>query len=766
MFIVSLSILFITAMNVWAINDITLVASNVNAQYKSIVEVPVSISNNTDLMGFGFEISYDEEFLEPASVEMSSLLSAGTFDDSIGTKYTNPFRVIWSNTSALTSNGKIFTLKFNAKKSGSTKVSISCMKDDTYDSNYNKININTIDVNINVVCNHTYSKTTTLAATCTTKGIDTYTCSICGDKYEQYTDKKSHTYTTKTTAATCTNAGSKEHTCSVCGYSYSEVINATGHNYNSVVTAPTCTAKGYTTHTCTKCNNSYVSNYTNIIAHTYSSKITKEATCTSEGIKTYTCTMCGTSYNEAIAKKSHTYKNVITEPTCTSKGYTTHNCSMCGDSYVDSYTEMIAHTPAIDAKVDATCIRSGLTEGSHCSKCGKVLVAQQIIPKTNHSYTSKITKQATCTTKGIKTYTCKICSDSYTEDILPTGHQYEDVVTEPTCTSKGYTTHTCDKCNSTYVDTYTDMIEHTSVKDRGRQATCVNTGITEGSHCGVCGKIIVAQKVIPKKEHDYVKETVSPTCTSSGYDKYVCSMCGDEYRDNYSQAKGHIIVKDEYKAPTCTTTGLTEGSHCSECEAVIVIQQEIPKTEHVYEKSITDATCLNEGFTVYTCKYCGDNYKDDIKPALGHKYVLVNKVESTESVKGHEDYECALCKDKYSKELELKAPTTKPSENPTGSVIIKKNQKITTAKIKKVKASILKKKSVKIKLKAKTNGKGKLTYKVKKYPKKMKKFIKVSKKGVVTFKKKAKKGTYKIAITAAANNNYNKAVKIITIKVK
>ena len=59
-----------------------------------------------------------------------------------------------------------------------------------------------------------------------------------------------------------------------------------------------------------------------------------------------------------------------------------------------------------------------------------------------------------------------------------------------------------------------------------------------------------------------------------------------------------------------------------------------------------------------------------------------------------------------------------------------------------------------------------ITYKVKKYPKGMKKYISISKKGVVTFKKKAKRGTYKIEITAAAKGNYKKTTKIVTIKVK
>ena len=71
---------------------------------------------------------------------------------------------------------------------------------------------------------------------------------------------------------------------------------------------------------------------------------------------------------------------------------------------------------------------------------------------------------------------------------------------------------------------------------------------------------------------------------------------------------------------------------------------------------------------------------------------------------------------------------------------------------------------MKIKLKAKTNGGGKLSYKLKSCPKKMKSYIKISKKGVVTLKKKAKKGIYKIKITA--KGVYRKGAKMVSIRVK
>lgn len=44
-----------------------------------------------------------------------------------------------------------------------------------------------------------------------------------------------------------------------------------------------------------------------------------------------------------------------------------------------------------------------------------------------HSYTSRVTTAATCTTDGVKTFTCT-CGASYTENIPATGHSYADGV--------------------------------------------------------------------------------------------------------------------------------------------------------------------------------------------------------------------------------------------------------------------------------------------------------------------------------------------------
>ena len=69
---------------------------------------------------------------------------------------------------------------------------------------------------------------------------------------------------------------------------------------------------------------------------------------------------------------------------------------------------------------------------------------------------------------------------------------------------------------------------HTVVIDREVLPGCESTGLTEGSHCSVCNKTLVAQKTVPATGH--TKVTVpgyDATCTATGLsDEVSCSVCG------------------------------------------------------------------------------------------------------------------------------------------------------------------------------------------------------------------------------------------------
>ena len=226
------------------------------------------------------------------------------------------------------------------------------------------------------------------------------------------------------------------------------------------------------------------------------------------------------------------------------------------------------HKAVKDAAVAATCETAGKTEGSHCSVCGTILKAQTTTAALGHSWDGgRVTKAATCTTAGTKTYTCTRCKKTRTETIAATGHK--------------------------------------AVKDAAVAATCETTGKTEGSHCSVCNTVIKAQTTTAALGHswDSGKVTKAATCTAAGTKTYTCTRC-KKTRTETIAATGHKAVKDAAVAATCETTGKTEGSHCSVCGTVIKAQTTTAALGHDYGewKTIKAATYTEPGQAERVCR--------------------------------------------------------------------------------------------------------------------------------------------------------------------
>ena len=103
--------------------------------------------------------------------------------------------------------------------------------------------------------------------------------------------------------------------------------------------------------------------------------------------------------------------------------------------------------------------------------------------------------------------------------------------------------------------------------------------------------------------------------TSTCTEKAACEVCGKIYGE-----LGHVSQILPAVEPDCENSGLTEGSRCSLCNAVLVEQTVIPAKGHQYESEITPPTCEAEGYTTHTC-HCGHAYTDGHVDALGH-YVI------------------------------------------------------------------------------------------------------------------------------------------------
>ena len=347
------------------------------------------------------------------------------------------------------------------------------------------------------------------------------------------------------------------------------------------------------------------------------------------------------------------------------------------------------HKAVKDAAVAATCETAGKTEGSHCSVCGTILKAQTTTAALGHSWDGgRVTKVATCTTAGAKTYTCTRCKKIRTETIAATGHKaVKDaavaatcettgktegshcsvcntvikaqttvaalghswdggkITKAATCTTAGTKTYTCTRCKKTRTETIA-ATGHKAVKDAAVAATCETTGKTEGSHCSVCNTVIKAQTTTAALGHswDSGKVTKAATCTAAGTKTYTCSRC-KKTRTETIAATGHKAVKDAAVAATCETTGKTEGSHCSVCNTVIKAQTTTAALGHSWDsgKVTKAATCTTAGTKTYTCTRCKKTRTETIA-AAGHKAVKDAAVAATCETTGKtEGSHCSVC---------------------------------------------------------------------------------------------------------------------------
>ncbi len=446
---------------------------------------------------------------------------------------------------------------------------------------------------------HSYTSSITKEPSCTEEGIKTFTCK-CGDSYTDVIAKLLHTYVSSVVAPTCTEKGYTSYVC-VCGDSYhANEKPATGHSWGkwNTVLAATEEAPGREERVCSKCSAKEERAIEQLAhTHSYTSSITKEPSCTEEGIKTFTC-RCGDSFSDVIAKLVHTYASSVVAPTCTEKGYTLYVC-VCGDSYSANEKPAVGHVWSEWTIVTNPTEEVPGMEQRFCGKCDlkQERVIQQL--EHTHSYTSEITKEATCTEEGIKTFTCR-CGDSYTEVITKLVHEYVASVMAPTCTEKGYTIYTC-QCGNSY-------------KTNEKPAT--------GHSWGKWNTVVAA------------------TEEAAGKEVRVCSKCdAKEERAIDQLAHTHSYTSAITKQPSCTEEGIKTFS----CKCGDSYTEVIAKLTHQYTASVVAPTCTEKGYTWYTCQ-CGDSYKTNEKPAAGHSWGKWTVVQAaTEDAPGKEARVCSKC---------------------------------------------------------------------------------------------------------------------------
>lgn len=241
----------------------------------------------------------------------------------------------------------------------------------------------------------------------------------------------------------------------------------------------------------------------------------KEPTCAEEGSRQYECSKCGDKKTEPIPKSTyHDWGDgvVTTPPTCGDEGVVIYTCTVC-------FATTTGTVPAT---------------GEHTWDDGV------------------ITTQPTCSEEGVRTYTCTVCNKATrTESVEPSDDKHiwgrKELVQAPTCVKNGVYNLYCTYCGEVKKEVSPKSDQHVVVKDAAVAATFKADGKTAGSHCSLCNKVLVEQKVIPMLTGtEFTKLTRGKKSFTA---KWTKSVGVDGYQIKYS------LKKNMKNAKTVTVKG-------------------------------------------------------------------------------------------------------------------------------------------------------------------------------------------------------------------
>ena len=300
---------------------------------------------------------------------------------------------------------------------------------------------------------------------------------------------------------------------------------------------------------------------------------------------------------------------------------------------------------------EPTCTTKGVKTFT-CNDCKTTKTEE--VKALGHDYSKDwtIDKKATCTEEGSKSHHCTRCGSKVDTTVIPkTSHNFDNgvITTAPTCTKDGVKTYTCKDCKTTKTEEV-KALGHDYSKDWtiDKKATCTEEG-SKSHHCTRCGSK-VDTTVIPKTSHNFDNGviTTKATCKKDGVKTYTCKGCKTT-KTEVIKALCHDYSKDWTvdKKATCTEEG-SKSHHCTRCDSKIDVTV-IPKTSHNYDEGVitTSPTCTKSGVKTFTCKDCKTT-KTEVIEALGHNYskewTVDKKATCTEE--GSKSYHCTRCDEK------------------------------------------------------------------------------------------------------------------------
>lgn len=269
-----------------------------------------------------------------------------------------------------------------------------------------------------------------------------------------------------------------------------------------------------------------------------------------------------------------------------------------------------------------------------CSDCyynyGVLEYKVEVVPATGGNVTETVTKEPTCTLKGIKKISCSECEYSETVTIPAIGHDFSDELTvnKATCTKYGSSYYKCKNCDM--IKDYVAIPAGHKYEEISRtDATCKTNTETVVFECTVCHDV--------KTEYNFVPVDHTPSEPDS-FGTIVCAVCGS-----------YITTND-------TTGGNTDNTIDNKVD-----NNGIHVHTSVYSIVTKEPTCINRGVETHYCE-CGETFTKDLNLA-NHDFKWITTKKATYFTNGEKVYKCSVCgkinKTAIITQLKLKTPKVK-----------------------------------------------------------------------------------------------------------
>ena len=439
----------------------------------------------------------------------------------------------------------------------------------------------------NPAAQHTLTHVDAVAPTCQSLGnVEYYICNDCGTAWdnENATGMPLNRYTVIVPMAPHEYFYACDAHCMNCYELTNPDAQHTATKVDAV--APTCQADGNVEYyVCSICNGHWLdaeltqnSNPRNVVVPKAPHEYFYE--CDAH------CMNCGELTNPDA---QHTATKVdAVAPTCQADGNVEYYvCSICNGHWLDAGLTQNSNprnvvVPKVPHEYFYAC-------DAHCMNCGELTN-----PDAQHTLTHVEAVAPTCTANGnVEYYICNDCGTAwdnenatgmplnrYTVIVPMVDHEYNGVVTDPTCTENGYTTYTCTMCTDSYTDDVTSATGHNvgeATKETASAATCTENGLYyDVYYCVDCGVEIQRES---QTENALGHNFSDATCTAPK----TCTRCSE----TDGSALGH-----DYAPATCT-----EAAKCTRCNQ---------KKGSALGHDLTDATCT-EGQTCKVCGLTSNN---------------------------------------------------------------------------------------------------------------------------------------------------------------